>query len=119
VQLPDEYDQIYHDLEPFWGVDPLDLQVLQSEQEEAKWSFTIGKEKSGPIGFLHEVLPKDRREELFSRARGVIDLLKDVEHLIPPFRAVFSPWDNPNLLSNHETKAAALEAAAVRTCMLS
>ncbi|KIM52545.1 hypothetical protein SCLCIDRAFT_60830, partial [Scleroderma citrinum Foug A] len=25
VQLPDEYDEIYYDLEPFWGVDPEDM----------------------------------------------------------------------------------------------
>lgn len=115
MQLPDEYDQIYHDLEPFWGLDPVDLQTAQAELEQKRWSFTIGKEMGKPIDFIHKIFPESRWEELDTRAKEMVDLLKDVEHLLPPFRAVFSPWDNPSLFSDYQVKAAALEASAVRT----
>lgn len=116
VQLPDEYDQIYHDLEPFWGVDPLDLQAVQTEMEQKQWSYTVGKVENGPLDIIHDVLPKERRAELMKRARDVVDLLKDVQHFIPPFRAVFSPWDNPSLLSDYQTRTEAMEAASIRSC---
>lgn len=116
VQLPDEYDQIYHDLEPFWGVDPLDLQAVQSEMEKKEWSYTVGKVTDGPIDIVYETLPKERRTELHQRASEVVDLLKDVQIFIPPFRAVFSPWDNPDLLSDYQTRATAIDAASARTC---
>jgi hypothetical protein len=31
VQLSDEYDQIYDDLEPYWGMNPTDLQLIQRD----------------------------------------------------------------------------------------
>ena len=34
VQLPDEYDRIYHDIEPFWGVSPEELGKGQVEREK-------------------------------------------------------------------------------------
>ena len=49
VQLPDEYDQIHHDLEPFWGVAPADLLKTQEELEKKKDSYTLGKNEKGEI----------------------------------------------------------------------
>ncbi|KAF8184821.1 glycosyl transferase family 90-domain-containing protein [Pholiota molesta] len=45
----------------------------------------------------------------------MIELLEDVDHLLPPFRAVFSPHDNPNLPTDYELKRQALRAARART----
>lgn len=42
--------------------------------------------------------------------------LEDVEEFIPPFRAVFSPHDNPNLHTDIELKKQALKHAAAGTC---
>ncbi|KAJ6629381.1 hypothetical protein B0H10DRAFT_2208785 [Mycena sp. CBHHK59/15] len=103
VQLPDEYDQIAADLEPFWGMDPRDLQAIQREWEAHKDSYTIGKfaDEDG-ISMLNFTLPADE-EVRFTLATGafqVIELLVDVERYIPPFRAVFSPHDNPNLATD-------------------
>lgn len=33
VLLPDEYDRIYHDIEPFWAIEPTELAKSQSQLE--------------------------------------------------------------------------------------
>lgn len=33
VPLPDEYDRIYHDIEPFWAIDPAELAKSQTTLE--------------------------------------------------------------------------------------
>src|SRR5690606_31319995 len=43
VQLPDEYDQIHRDLEPFFAFEPLMLQWIEYEWEGHADSFTIGE----------------------------------------------------------------------------
>ena len=46
----------------------------------------------------------------------ILDLLKPIEHLLPPFRAIFSPHDNPNLLTDYYVKKAFLDAAKEGKC---
>ncbi|KAF8066953.1 hypothetical protein FPV67DRAFT_1768934 [Lyophyllum atratum] len=117
VQLPDEYDQIYRDLEPYWGMDPKDLQEIEREWEGHFDSWTIGKTAESDIRLVNSSLPKREKGpfDLTSGATHVIDLLKDVEEFIPPFRAVFSPHDNPNLHTDFELKTEALKHAAAGT----
>ncbi|TFK73367.1 hypothetical protein BDN72DRAFT_814608 [Pluteus cervinus] len=116
VRLPDEYDSIHHDLEPFWGIEPTDLLLLQSELELKKDSFTIGKNDStSPIQVLTWAFQEGEYEHLIGTSFGIIELLREVQDLLPPFRAVFSPHDAPNRLSDFGVKAAALEAASSRT----
>ncbi|KAF7316647.1 SPX domain-containing protein [Mycena chlorophos] len=114
VQLPDEYDQIDRDLAPFYGVDPVDLQTIQFDWEGHKDSYTIGKESvEGGLSMLNFTLPEDERVR-FTLAQGAFELmrlLEGVEHELPPFRAVFSPHDNPNLLTDWELRQQALDAA--------
>lgn len=120
VQLPDEYDQIYHDLEPFWGINPKDLRDLQSEWEGHKDSYTLGKTRGTPIGVVNFTL-EDRdnlQYHLLNGAFELIALLNDVHKSIPPFRAVFSPHDNPNLHTDYELKSMALKAAAANKCRI-
>ncbi|KAG6887518.1 hypothetical protein C0995_014656 [Termitomyces sp. Mi166 len=119
VQLPDEYDQIYEDLEPFWGMDPRDLQRLQFEWEGHSDSYTIGKTDDGPIMIVNYSLP-DVRPSTFDFTDGayqIMELLEDVEDKIPPFRATFSPHDNPNLPTDWELRSQAIKHAAAGTCM--
>ncbi|KIJ63998.1 glycosyltransferase family 90 protein [Hydnomerulius pinastri MD-312] len=106
VQLPDEYDQIYHDLEPFWGIKTVDLKAIQREWEDHRDSYTLAKK-----------LPNDPnlRRELLTGAYQMVELMEAVQHLLPPFRAVFSPHDNPNVFVAHALKAAALVAANSQT----
>ncbi|KAJ7721132.1 glycosyl transferase family 90-domain-containing protein [Mycena metata] len=101
VQLPDEYDQIDRDLAPFYGVDQVEMQRVQREWEAHADSYTIGKDsaKEG-LAMLNFTLPADERVrfELASGGFQLIELLREVEGALPPFRAVFSPHDNPNLV---------------------
>lgn len=108
VQLPDEYDQIWHDIEPYWGLDPVELQQFQFKQESLPESFTIGKAENAPITVLNDSLSNP---ELLRTSQGIIPLLKPVEEHIPPFRAVISPHDNPYAFFDYNIRQAALEAA--------
>lgn len=114
VQLPDEYDQIYHDLEPFWGLDPLQLREALDEVAKLKDSYTLGKrEWDAPITVLSDNLPPARKQDMLAQvAKPMMDLLKDVYKFIPPFQGAFSPHDNPELLVDHSWKSEALAAAA-------
>lgn len=114
--LPDEYDQIYHDLEPFWGIDPADLIEIQKELELKKDSYTIGKNETSDVGVLTYAFTEGRYNQLIASSGKVIDLFKDIQEYLPPFRMTISPHDAPNRLSDYAIKQAALEAAANRMC---
>ncbi|KAF5381740.1 hypothetical protein D9615_005399 [Tricholomella constricta] len=115
VQLPDEYDQINRDLEPFWGYHPLDLQQLRDKQELHTDTFTLGKNATSEISVLRVSFAHStnnwKPEALLGGARSIMDILKDVQHELPPFRAVISPHDSPTLFSDYEVKKIALDAA--------
>ncbi|TDL24277.1 hypothetical protein BD410DRAFT_767481 [Rickenella mellea] len=117
VSLPDEYDSIFHRLEPFWGVHPRDLQqiVADWEVDQAMLTFTIGKEGDGPIHVLRNLTGPAKRVDLEERIQNFVDMLKEVEDALPDFRAVVSPWDNPSLLKDYELTNMAIDAAAGRT----
>ncbi|KAG2351992.1 glycosyl transferase family 90-domain-containing protein [Suillus spraguei] len=116
VQLPDEYDEIYHDLEPFWGIDPLDFQKTREELEAKEHTVVIAKTDEGPfIEVVDYHLPHDDVQRLLGGIEHVLELLQGVEDFLPPFRAVFSPHDNPSMLSDYGVKSMALEAATARS----
>lgn len=115
VQLPDEYDQIWSDLEPFWGMDPVDLNRLQLQHEGHIDSFTLGKNEGESIKLLNVSVSDPSHWEdknLLRGAEDILDLLQDVQHHLPPFRAVVSPHDNPTLFSDFDSKSLALKAAS-------
>ncbi|KAG0702517.1 glycosyl transferase family 90-domain-containing protein, partial [Suillus ampliporus] len=116
VQLPDEYDQIDHDLAPFWGLDPLSLQVIQRDWEGHVHSYTLAKSSPlEPFGIGNETLPEDQteRQRLLVGANQLIDLMTEVDDDLPMFRAVFSPHDNPNVFLTHEMRQRAVEAGKI------
>ncbi|KAJ7035198.1 glycosyl transferase family 90-domain-containing protein [Mycena alexandri] len=117
IQLPDEYDQIDRDLGPFYGVDPVDLRRVQREWEAHADSYTIGKDVGEALAMLNFTLPADERVrfELASGGFQLIGLLSEVEGVLPPFRAVFSPHDNPNLVLDYQLRQQALDAAKAGT----
>lgn len=122
VQLPDEYDQIWSDLEPFWGMDPVDLNRLQLQHEGHIDSFTLGKNEGESIKLLNVSVSDPSHWEdknLLRGAEDILDLLQDVQHHLPPFRAVVSPHDNPTLFSDFDSKSLALKAASKHSCKLS
>jgi hypothetical protein len=119
--LPDEYDRIYNDLEPFWGMDPADLNRLQAELESYVDSYTIGKSEDSNITMVASALLSEPSQDFpleyhLGNAKQIADMLKDVSKFIPPFRAVFSPEDNPLMAADWELKSQALQAAAAGTC---
>lgn len=118
VQLPDEYDAIYRSLEPFWGVDPLDLQKLTAYwDKEDERIIVVGKENGGPLQILRNSMePSDQRPFHERSVQSRIDVVKDVEHLLPDFRAHINPFDNPSRMMDWELVNSALDAAAARTC---
>lgn len=116
IQLPDEYDQIYLDLEPYWGVHPEDLQELQLDWEAHQDTYTIGKLSEDSIvtvlNFSISEQNMGRLDDFLSYgAKAQSDLLGDVYQYIPPFRATFSPHDNPNELQDWAWRKATTEAA--------
>ncbi|KAF8908170.1 glycosyl transferase family 90-domain-containing protein [Gymnopilus junonius] len=116
VQLPDEYDRIYHDLEPFWGLEPYDLIQIQAELELKKDSYTIGKnETDDEVQVLTWAFQDGKYNQLIAGSREVIKLFKPIQELLPTFRMTLSPHDGPNRLSDYGVKSAVLEAAASQT----
>lgn len=118
VQLPDEYDQIYRDLEPFWGIEPADLIKIQKEAELKKDSYTIGLNETGHVDILTYSFGEGKYDHLIKSTGRVIAMFKDIEQYLTPFRMTLSPHDSPNRMSDYAIKKAALEAAASGTCEL-
>ena len=116
VQLPDEYDSIFHDLEPFWGIEPHELVRLRDELETRADSYTLGKINGTKIGVVNHAL---NNEHLIKNSEPVVRLLGYIDEFLPPFRAVFSPHDSPGRLSDYGVKSAALRAAHNSSCMSS
>ncbi|KAF7313801.1 hypothetical protein HMN09_00537400 [Mycena chlorophos] len=112
VQLPDEYDQLHDDLEPFWGIEPKDLLATRSELEGKADSYTIGKTATTPVAVVNTSFAPGKYDQLIHNSKGILDLLRDIEDDLPPFRAVFSPHDGPNRMSDYFLEQAARQAAA-------
>ncbi|KAJ7840853.1 glycosyl transferase family 90-domain-containing protein, partial [Mycena olivaceomarginata] len=110
VRLPDEYDQIDRDLAPFYGVAPTDLQEALRALEAHEHFYTIGKNGDGYGGLemLNYTLPQDA---LAAPGFEIIELMREVEAELPPFRAAFNPYDAPNLVLDYELRQQALDAA--------
>lgn len=124
MPLPDEYDRIHHDLEPFWGMDPSDLNRLVKLQSTTRDSYTIGHISSANhITILTSALapegPNSPTKGHLGQAQEMVDTVKEVSEFIPPFQAVFNPHDNPYSTMDWEVKSKALEAAAANQCMRS
>ncbi|KAF8547577.1 hypothetical protein OG21DRAFT_1501500 [Imleria badia] len=112
VQLPDEYDEIFNDIEPFWGIDPRELAKTQQEHETRNGVVTVQKTNAHPwFEVVRSTLPEDR-QHLQTGVENIIALVRDVEHELPPLRLTVSPYDNPGMVSDWQIKSMALEAAA-------
>lgn len=106
VQLPDEYDEIFEDLEPFWGIDPHKLARTQQELEICDGLVIVQKTDAHPhIEAIRSTLP-EHRQHLQSGIHNIPGLVPEVEHNLPPLCITFSPFENPS------TMAMVLEAAA-------
>ena len=134
VQLPDEYDQIHHDIEPFWGIRPTDLRKLQAQHEAEMGTYTLSNGQGfGHIEVVNTTLTPDAVEVADKRSNDQLDILDPVKQWIPPFRATFTVsihkllvilrainalqcHDAPILFVGHDLRSEAIDAAAVREC---
>ena len=87
VQLPDEYDDIYRDLEPFWGISPKDLLAIQTDLESQTDSYTVGKDATHGVAIVKTSFREGAYDQLIKGTERIVDILKDIEDHLPPFRA--------------------------------
>jgi hypothetical protein len=90
---------------------------LQAVQETKPDSFTIAKNETHDSQLVKTAFSDPDTWEQRALLRGldeIIALLAPVEDALQPYRAVFSPHDNPNLLTDYHVKKATLDAAAER-----
>ncbi|TFK70244.1 hypothetical protein BDN72DRAFT_766794 [Pluteus cervinus] len=118
VQLPDEYDQISEDLEPFWGLDPKELQRIEALYEANNDIYMMEKNDDASmriarVGGKNTTAVEDK--DIPQSARRMLALLHDVQHHLLPFKALFSTLDNPYIMKNHEFRQTLLDAAASQT----
>jgi hypothetical protein len=101
-------------------MNPVDLQRIQAKLETEGDSFTLGKTEDSKVKLVAWVLPEPGGDfpldYHLGKAREITDMLKNVSQFIPPFRAVFSPHDNPYMATDWGLKKQALHAAATQTC---
>lgn len=101
-------------------MNPVDLNRLQAEHESYRDSFTIGKTENSNITVVASVITNDdpSLNTVFHAeyAKFIADKLNQVSKFIPPFRAVHSIHDNPNMTTYWELKAQALQAASTQNC---
>nr|XP_018267302.1 uncharacterized protein I303_01287 [Kwoniella dejecticola CBS 10117]OBR89460.1 hypothetical protein I303_01287 [Kwoniella dejecticola CBS 10117] len=117
VQLKDEYDQIYHDLEPFHALPPTKLQNLLRESSEMSGMYTISCHERMTSKCIYKIVEKGLNEEgkrvAKERAIQQLGLLEDVEELLEEVKVVMYSHDVPWQFVGHEYKGALEDAAAV------
>lgn len=118
VLLPDEYDRIYHDIEPFWAIEPTELARSQSHLEAQTGSFTIVSD-AGQITVEVQLPSADpdglealaANHGLRKRAEDQADLLKAVQEWLPDFRATFANDKLPSQIVTAHMRDSAVQAA--------
>lgn len=117
VQLPDEYDQIYHDIEPFWGMKPAYVREQQAawEADREVGSYTIVNEDH--IVYLGgNTMPKNEENVANDRANAMMALLREVQEWLPDFRATLNAHDAPYQFVGYEMKSEAADSASISEC---
>lgn len=87
---------------------------MQREWEGHQDSFTIGKTQAEDVITVMNVSltqPERMQDFMAYGAKPQLDALAEVHQYIPPFRAVFSPHDNPNIMADWTWRNAARAAA--------
>ncbi|KAG8895495.1 Glycosyltransferase Family 90 domain containing protein [Tulasnella sp. 417] len=118
VLLPDEYDRIYHDIEPFWAIEPAELAKSQSHLETQAGSFTVVS-NAGKISVEVQLSSTDpdgveavtANYGLKKRAEDQAELLKAVQEYLPDFRATFANDKLPSQIVTAHMRDAAVQAA--------
>lgn len=117
VILPDEYDIIHHDLEPYWAYSPDDIHAIQSRQEAHEDSWTMGTAGTHGVALVNMTLMPHSREMHLTAAEEMLDTLRPVQEHLQPFRAVFNPHDAPYVVASADFKEQAHAAIKAGKCM--
>lgn len=117
VQLPDEYDQIFRDIEPFWGMRPAHVIKQQQiwEHDKQVGSYTIAVE-DGEVFLAGHTMKESESVVGSARAQGQLDLLREVQAWLPNLRATYTSHDVPFQFVGHDMKSEAREMAAINEC---
>ncbi|KAG8901563.1 Glycosyltransferase Family 90 domain containing protein [Tulasnella sp. 408] len=118
VLLPDEYDRIYHDIEPFWAIEPTELAKSQSQLEAQAGSFTMVSD-ARKVTFEVQLPPNNSgspealtaNHGLRKRAEDQAELLEAVQEWLPEFRATFANGKLPSQIVTAHMRDSAVRAA--------
>ncbi|WVW82295.1 hypothetical protein I302_104301 [Kwoniella bestiolae CBS 10118] len=128
VGLRDEYDQIYHDLEPFHALPPTKIQSLLKASSEHSGMYTIscpGISSSSSSNNNNQLsskcvykivetgLNEEGKRVAKERAKAQLGLLEGIEELLEPVKVVMYSHDVPWQFVGHEYKGALEDAASV------
>ncbi|OLN90177.1 Beta-1,2-xylosyltransferase 1-like protein 5 [Colletotrichum chlorophyti] len=97
VIVEDFFDQIYHDLRPFWGVEPSRIR-----KEAAEWEMVIQVRKG-----------RATRESDWFWTVHWTNMLKTIEHLLPDMDIALNPMDEPRMVVPYEEMEQYLRDAAL------
>lgn len=84
--VEDFFDQIYHDLEPFWALDPADLR-----KEAASYEMYITVRN----GYANATSD-------WFWTRIWLDLIQTIDHLLPDMDIALNPMDEPRIIVPYE-----------------
>lgn len=111
IQLPDEYDEIYNDIEPYWGLDPADVAKSIEEAEMRDSMFTLAKTSSNHgLEIVYSTFA-GTDDSFRERTTAIIDLTREFGSDLPPMRIPFYPHDTPTMHTDWRIKQMALDAA--------
>ncbi|KAG8881877.1 hypothetical protein FRB98_004070 [Tulasnella sp. 332] len=117
VMLPDEYDQIHRDMEPFWGIQPEELQARQLAAEFRNDTFTISVRDA-----VAELVTRNDNssssEHYLQRSAIQLNVIGALESVLPDLRVTFNALDTPRLLLDHSYRQAAIAAARTNTAAM-
>ncbi|KAL7419480.1 hypothetical protein Q5752_006318 [Cryptotrichosporon argae] len=123
VQLPDEYDQIISDLEPFWAFTPGELRALREEASDMSGMYTLscpgakritrGATSRCTYAIQEEGLNEEGRTVARERAEAQLALVRQIEDELEEVEAVFYSHDVPWQFVGHEYKSALEDAASL------
>ncbi|KAF8137158.1 glycosyl transferase family 90-domain-containing protein [Boletus edulis] len=113
VQLPDEYDEIFEDIGPLWGIDPHELARAEKQVELRDHVVVVQKtDAHSRFKIVRSTIPPDREKVPPTVIDRILGFIREIEHDIPPMHFTFYPFDNPRKFSDWRMKTMALEAAA-------
>jgi hypothetical protein len=96
IIVEDFFDQVYEDLEPFWGLQPLDMRYAAAEWDHA---FSVRKGKVADIR-------QDRH-----RARTWRDMLRKLSRDLPDLDIVTNPLDESRVIASWDAVNTAMAKA--------